>query len=141
MKMLVRTMLTWEKCFGRGRLGIRCYSGSKSEDRPVGVWGACFDQGQPHPGVGSAPGLLRRAGLLETLKKLGTRVQDHGDIARDRSDAGSVSTVGLRMKEAGEFAKRVQTKVQHILEEDQVCVTLGGDHSIGTVCGRTFGCG
>ena len=48
----------------------------------VGVWGACFSGGQPHDGVGDAPGLLRQAGLLTRLKEQGVTVTDHGDLVR-----------------------------------------------------------
>ena len=41
------------------------YSTLKREaGRGVGVWGACFDGGQPHEGTGEAPGLIRGLGLV-----------------------------------------------------------------------------
>ena len=30
----------------------------------IGVFGACFDQGQPHAGVGDAPDLIRQGQTL-----------------------------------------------------------------------------
>jgi len=131
--MLVRTAHRLERCVGRGANLSKGFATTSSEEkkfRPVGVWGACFDQGQPHPGVGAAPQLLREAGLLETLRGLGSRVQDHGDIARHRT--GGEGSVRHRMKEAGEYAREVHDRVRSILERGELCVTLGGDHSIGT---------
>ena len=47
----------------------RYHSTLKREvDGGVGLWGACFDGGQPHEGAGEAPGLLRAAGLVERLR-------------------------------------------------------------------------
>ena len=83
----------------RLQLVTREYS---SAGRGVGVWGACFDGGQPHEvltfdnfardrttesskslicqGTGEAPGLLREAGLLRRLREQGCSVTDHGDL-------------------------------------------------------------
>lgn len=104
--------------------------------RPVGVWGACFDQGQPHRGVGDAPSLMRKAGLTSRLKSLGCDLTDHGDISviRDRN----VDTMEERKMQSFRFARQAQERVQEILDQGQVCLTLGGDHSIGmgTVAGH-----
>ena len=74
-------------------VGRREYS---SAGRGIGVWGACFDGGQPHQvlltfqkescqsfkcqGTGEAPRLLREAGLLRRLREGGCSVTDHGDL-------------------------------------------------------------
>ena len=52
----------------------------------VGVWGACFDQGQPHVGTGDAPGLLRSGGLANRLEQLGHEVVEYGDLLAEGRD-------------------------------------------------------
>ena len=74
----------------------------------VGVWGACFDQGQPHPGAGEGPRLLREAGLLETLAQHGLDVEDHGDEVRERPQ---VDTQETRQVAVAQFSKVVRDKV------------------------------
>ena len=64
----------------------RCYSTQLG--RRVGVWGATFDQGQPHMGTAEAPRLLREAGLIQTLVQQGLEVRDFGDevMSREKED-------------------------------------------------------
>ncbi|XP_023329870.1 arginase-2, mitochondrial isoform X2 [Eurytemora carolleeae] len=104
----------------------------KSTYSRVGILGACFDQGQPHQGVGEAPNLIREAGLISKLKEKGFEVIDHGDISRPRVDGKR------KQKDVLDFNRVVSEKVEKILGQDSFCLTLGGDHSIGlgTVAGH-----
>ena len=72
------------------------------------MWGACFDQGQPHSGAGEGPRLLRQAGLLETLALHGVDVEDHGDEVRERGEVDSQQT---RQVAVAQFSKVVRDKV------------------------------
>jgi len=103
--------------------------------RPVTMWGACFDQGQPHEGVGDAPQAMRDAGLLERLQSSGCQVTDVGDI-RVRRKSGE--TMSYRQRHVAIFNKKVHDRVKKIVENGNVALTLGGDHSIGlgTVAGH-----
>ena len=103
--------------------------------RPIGVWGACFDQGQPHTGVGEAPQVMREAGLLKRLNALGCSVTDHGDITALRGEDQSPPT---RQKEVAKFNQTTHNMVKQILDQGHIALTLGGDHSIGlgTVAGH-----
>ena len=106
----------------------RFHSTLKREaDGGVGLWGACFDGGQPHEGTGEAPGLLRAAGLVERLRGEGSLVTDHGDLVGTRGG----------QQEVLDFSRLVAARVKEILGKGQVAVTLGGDHSVGlgTVAG------
>ena len=58
----------------------------------VGLWGACFDQGQLRPGTGEAPRLLREAGMVETLTQHGLEVMDFGDEVLGREEEDTVQT-------------------------------------------------
>ena len=96
--------------------------------RSVGVWGACFDQGQRHPGAGEGPAVLRSSGLLERLSELGVSVADHGDIRELRSEEDTLET---RQRATARFSRVTRDKVKSILESGHMALTLGGDHSIG----------
>ena len=96
--------------------------------RSVGVWGACFDQGQRHPGAGEGPAVLRSSGLLERLSELGVSVTDHGDIRELRSEEDTLET---RQRATARFSRVTRDKVKSILESGHMALTLGGDHSIG----------
>lgn len=91
----------------------------------VGIWGACFDQGQPHSGLGSAPQLIRGHGLVKRLEGMGWDVKDYGDIVMDRKNGERSS------EDVMEFNRRTAGRVEEVLKEDRVCLTLGGDHSVG----------
>jgi len=99
------------------------YSTFKRERVPegVGVFGACFDGGQPHRGTGQAPKLIREAGLVDRLKNMGCNIVDHGDLTGERGGK----------EEVFQFSKNVSETVSRILGMGQVAVTLGGDHSVG----------
>jgi len=108
----------------------------------VSIFGACFDQGQPHRGVDQAPQLIRQAGLISKLRENGINVEDLGDIMPQRVDGGPPLT--RERKSNGDpadvlaFNKQVFKKVQSVLRQGNTCLTLGGDHSIGlgTVAGH-----
>ena len=102
---------------------------------PVGIWGACFDQGQPHQGVGDAPHAMREAGLVTRLTKEGCSVTDHGDVVVVR---GEDQTPNTRQKEVAKFGEVAYNMVKKMVGEGEIAVTLGGDHSIalGTVAGH-----
>ena len=74
------------------------------------MWGACFDQGQPHTGAGEGPRLLREAGLLECLAQHGLDVEDHGDEGRVR---GQEDTKETRQRAVGQFSRVVHDKELH----------------------------
>jgi len=111
------------------------YATRQISQLPVGIWGAGFDQGQPHQGVGEAPHAMREAGLVSRLSGLGCSVTDHGDV---RVVRGEDQTRDTRQKEVARFSLIAHNMVKKIVEQGQLAVTLGGDHSIalGTVAGH-----
>jgi len=89
--------------------------------RAVGLFGACFDGGQPHKGVGEAPKRLREAGLVAQLEKLGCNLTDHGDLNGERGGPNEVF----------QFNQKVAQMVAKLRGTGQIVITLGGDHSVG----------
>jgi len=123
-----RSLLTLEHCQMIKIIGIRPCS-STSRSRPVvGVWGACFDQGQRYPGASEGPDVIRASGLLQKLSDLGVNVVDHGDVRLDRGEDDNLEN---RQKATAKYAKMTHDTVKKILEQGQMALTLGGDHSIG----------
>jgi len=124
-KCLLTRGMTMPKTFSTSTL--QC-----STKRSIGVFGACFDQGQPHAGVGDAPDLIRQAGLLDKLRSRGFQVTDHGNITKTREDGKLDKRLALG------YNKQISQQVESIIKEDTFCLTLGGDHSVGlgTVAGH-----
>ena len=96
--------------------------------RSVGVWGACFDQGQRHPGASEGPEVIRASGVLQRLIELGVRLVDHGDLREDRAED---DTLDNRQLATARFSRATYEKVREILGRGELALTLGGDHSIG----------
>ena len=92
------------------------------------MWGACFDQGQRHPGASEGPGAIRASGVLERLTELGVRLVDHGDLREDR---GEEDTLDNRQLATARFSRATYDKVREILGRGELALTLGGDHSVG----------
>jgi len=115
----------------------RCYSTQLG--RRVGVWGASFDQGQPHRGTTEAPRLLREAGLIQTLVQQGLEVRDFGDEVMSREEKDTVRT---RQEAVSRYSRVVHDKVLSILSDQRLALTLGGDHSValGSLAGSLAHC-
>jgi len=109
-----------------------------AERGTVGIIGLPFNKGQPKGGVEGGPALIRQQGLTGQLQQLGFHVKDYGDmtftsVPNDRIGAGvkNPRTIGNAMHQISDMVKGV-------VEGEEVCITLGGDHSIalGTVHGH-----
>jgi len=116
--------------FLRAGYGVQCLA-IRNKSR-IGVVGACFDQGQPHEGVGDAPAHLRQAGLLQKLEARGFQVLDYGNLQDPRVDGKQDKKAVIR------FNEKISECVGQALRENDFCLTLGGDHSVGlgTVAGH-----
>ena len=128
LALVGRSVLKLEHCHSLKIIRQRQYS-SKPKSRPVvGVWGACFDQGQRHPGASEGPDVIRASGLLQKLSDHGVDVVDHGDVRLDRGEDDNLEN---RQKATAKFAKMTHDTVKKILDHGHLALTLGGDHSIG----------
>ena len=78
---------------------------------------------------------MREAGLVTRLSALGCPVTDHGDV---RVLRGEDQTTPTRQKEVAKFNHTAHNMVKQMLDQGQMALTLGGDHSIalGTVAGH-----
>ncbi|XP_041351940.1 arginase-1-like [Gigantopelta aegis] len=119
-------------------------SGSYCKSSAVGVIGAPHWKGQPRSGTELAPKYMREAGLIEELRKKGHTVNDYGDITFVDSVSGkdehtSSNSVTIKnTRSVGQANKQICDKVAKITGRGEICLTLGGDHSIaiGTIIGH-----
>lgn len=103
---------------------------------------APFSGGQGKSGVEDGPKYLLRAGLKESIEKLGWDVAiseplKGTDFEERKSDASDVYGNCKRPQIVGEATKLIYESCKESAHQNKLTVTLGGDHSIaiGTVAG------
>jgi arginase len=106
--------------------------------RPLGVVGVPTSAGAFAPGQEQAPAALREAGLLESLRRSGVELRDHGDreVWRWRPDRESP-----RAQNAAAVVEIVRDTAQRVSDASgagETTLVLGGDCTvgIGTVAGH-----
>lgn len=107
--------------------------------KEVSVIGVPMDLGQVRRGVDMGPSAMRYAGLVEQIEGLGYQVNDYGDINIDRSSANNDSRhENLKnLREVVIISEKLQKEVNHVHNEGNFPLVLGGDHSIsiGSIAG------
>jgi len=106
--------------------------------KPIAVIGAALDLGAGRRGVDMGPSAIRYAGLQERLERLGLEVQDWGNVETAVAEAASVADERIRfLPEIKAACERVAALVGRAVEEGDLPLVLGGDHSvaIGTLGG------
>lgn len=111
---------------------------SEHNGKSVRVVGVPLDHGAGRRGVGMGPSALRIAGLHEALRRIGYRVEDHGDVtipAPETCPPGDPRAKYLPL--VARACEEVCAEVQTILERRAIPLVVGGDHSIaiGTISG------
>lgn len=106
--------------------------------RKLGIIGVPLDLGGNHRGVDMGPYAVRHAGLKERFRKAGFEVKDFGNIevpVRGELDPGTRNARYL--KEITKVSEMLCERIQTVLEDGYVPITVGGDHScaLGSVAG------
>jgi len=103
----------------------------------IGVVGIPLSKGQRKTGVDRGPDDLRDFGAVRALTKYGWNVTDYGNVAFEVPETESQFGNVKRPKTVGEATGAVADAVETALKENDVCLNLGGDHSlaIGTISG------
>lgn len=116
---------------------------SRRHLRDVSLVGVPFSGGQPRSGVEHGPKALRDAGLVDRIEALGRHVKDFGDIKVDKYSSENPEVEiykGYPIKNSricGKVSRQVANIVEKGSKSGDICVTVGGDHSIAT--GSVFG--
>ncbi|XP_063605845.1 arginase, hepatic-like [Penaeus indicus] len=106
----------------------------------VGVIGAPFNKGQRRMGVKDGPSVIKDTGFLDDLRNLGVDVTDYGSVKLPHPEDNEAGPAGERWhKTVLEYNRLLANSVSKALKETDLCLTLGGDHSIaiGTVNGHS----
>jgi len=123
----------------RGRFvsAIRAFHSSGFLHENIGVVGIPLSKGQRKTGVDRGPDDLRDFGTLKALTRYGWNVTDYGNVSFDVPESESPTGNVKRARTVGEATEAVADAVEKALRENDVCLNLGGDHSlaIGTVSG------
>jgi len=104
----------------------------------IRILGVPLDLGQERRGVDMGPSAVRAAGLNDTLKSLGLKVEDAGNIhVRLPEEQHYGDQHAKYLKEIAEASQDVAHHLYQTLEAGFFPVSLGGDHSmaIGTLAG------
>jgi len=110
-------------------------SDSKATLRLVGV---PMDLGAGRRGVDMGPSAIRIAGVNDALRSLGYQVEDDGDVGVPAPETREPGDQSARYLEPiYHVCNRLRLRVRRALDQGDVPVVLGGDHSIaiGTVSG------
>jgi len=104
----------------------------------IRIIGVPMDLGASRRGVDMGPSALRVAGLQTRLKHLGRQVEDIGNVPVIQAEEQPYGEKNAKyVDEIAETCKGLADMVRKTLDEDQLPLVLGGDHSIavGTVAG------
>jgi arginase len=104
----------------------------------IRIIGVPMDLGASRRGVDMGPSALRVAGLQTRLKHLGRQVEDIGNVPVIQAEEQHYGEKNAKyLDEIAETCKGLADIVCKSLDEDQIPLVLGGDHSIaaGTVAG------
>ena len=97
----------------------------------IRIIGVPMDLGASRRGVDMGPSALRVAGLQARIKQLGYQVEDIGNISVKQPEEMSYGEKRAKyLAEIADACKDLGAMVEKTLEENQVPVVLGGDHSI-----------
>jgi arginase len=104
----------------------------------VRLIGVPLDLGAGRRGVDMGPSAMRIAGVSSALQRLGYEVVDDGDIAVVGPEVAGISNPKLKyLPEIVRAVTLLSDKVKRTMEQGELPLVLGGDHSmaIGTISG------
>jgi arginase len=113
------------------------------QSKPVSIFGVPLRYGADMVGVELGPAVMRMAGLESRIAQLGYEVRDHGDVVPDRVEQPPGPEDKLKyLREVSSTCERLCGAVKRSLDEGELPITLGGDHSIaiGSIAGVASHC-
>ena len=118
--------------------GTRAAGRLPGAGRRVSIVGAPCGYGASVAGVDLGPAAMRVARLKSRVAQLGYEVRDLGDLKMDCPPAPAPSNEKLKyLREIREACELLAAEVKSVLDDGELPVVLGGDHSIaiGSVAG------
>ncbi|XP_062552728.1 arginase, hepatic [Armigeres subalbatus] len=111
----------------------------------IGIVGVPFEKGQRKKGVGLGPKAIREAGLIDSIQEISNKldIRDYGDIQYEALNLqGRLATNMKKLEHVASCTKLLSQRVTQVLNEDRLCLTLGGDHAIaiGSIDGHLKHC-
>ncbi|GFS11477.1 arginase [Elysia marginata] len=100
-------------------------------ERPLGVLGFSFNKGQPRGGTEQGPRVLRNAGILDALERVGNAVVDHSNVELPNPPDEGRDNIAKNCRAVGTANKKLSEEVSRYLKKGERLLVLGGDHSLG----------
>lgn len=94
--------------------------------RRIGVIGAPLCDGEREFGVAKAPSALRRAGIVESLKK-GWEVRDFGDVPLKTPLKDEFTGKARNLRQVGDACQAIKRTVSRVVNDRYFPLTVGGD--------------
>ncbi len=110
--------------------------------KAVALLGVPLSYGQSKGGVHLGPAAIRVAGLAQRIASLGYEVNDRGDLPIERSHSLPGFDEKLKyLNEIYEACERLANQTEAIIDDGELPITIGGDHSIaiGSLAGVVKG--
>jgi arginase len=110
----------------------------QKQQRTIRLVGVPMDLGAGRRGVDMGPSAIRIAGVTQGLRRLGFRVEDDGDVGVPAPESRDPGPSNARYVDPiYHVCNRLRLRVRRSLEQGEVPLVMGGDHSIavGTVAG------
>lgn len=101
--------------------------------KQIGIIGAPFSDGQPKKGTELGPEVMRENGLIKILKENKFKIKDYGDLNFEKTSK-ILKNTHSKIKNLSSFlsaVKQLSDQVHRMTKENDVCLTIGGDHSLG----------
>lgn len=108
--------------------------------KAIGILGVPFGKGAGQSGAEGGPKALRDAGLIEEIKSISPdiNVKDYGDVHYEPMEAHGRKIDNLKyLEHVAACNKALAGRVEDILKDNRMPITLGGDHSLafGSISG------
>src|ERR1700730_4114196 len=117
--------------------------GAANPRKPVSILGVPLRYGADMVGVELGPAVMRMAGLESRIAQLGYEIRDRGDVGPGRLQQPANPQDKLKyLREISSTCQQLCTAVKSVLDDDQLPIILGGDHSIaiGSIAGVSSYC-
>lgn len=116
------------------------FQGRNFTTKKIGIIGVPFDKGAGTQGTDQGPDALRQSGLIQEIKDISPDidVKDYGDIAYELVKSNGRIIGNLKnIDDVASCNKALADKVEQVLNDDRMPITLGGCHSIaiGSISG------